>query len=176
MSKLLRHKPKDAALDMEKDGFVDLGELYTAVQSRYRMVYSYDDMIQTLLTPSSDGTQRFEIRNSRARARYGHSIEQVIEHPQAVPPPVLYHGTTERFLEAIHQDGLKPGKRQYVHLAVSVETALRVGKRHGTPVLLTVQALDAHESGIVFYQPDDLHYLVKALPPQFIEFPEPENE
>jgi hypothetical protein len=35
-----------------------------------------------------------------------------------------------------------------------------------------VWALQAHQVGIIFYHPEPQHYLAKAIPPEFIEFPD----
>ena len=59
------------------------------------------------------------------------------------PPPVLYHGTVERFLPSILATGLRRGSRQYVHLSPDAATAERTGRRRGAPVVLVVDAAGA---------------------------------
>ena len=45
-----------------------------------------------------------------------------------------------------------------------------VGARHDEhPALLSVRAIEAHRSGIVFYQADDAVYLAKEIPPEFVD-------
>jgi len=35
--------------------------------------------------------------------------------------------------------------------------------------MLTIRAGDAHRAGMIFYNPETEHYLVKEIPPEFIE-------
>jgi putative RNA 2'-phosphotransferase len=58
------------------------------------------------------------------RANQGHSLHYVDLGIEAKEPPtILYHGTVQKFLESIQQEGLKKGSRQHVHLSKDVETA-----------------------------------------------------
>jgi putative RNA 2'-phosphotransferase len=89
-----------------------------------------------------------------------------------VPPPLLYHGTTGRALAGIRRHGLRPMRRQYVHLSTSVERASTVGgRRTRQPVVLVIRAEAAHAAGIVFHSPEPRHYLAAAIPPEFVDFP-----
>jgi putative RNA 2'-phosphotransferase len=70
------------------------------------------------------------------------------------------------------EHGLKPIGRQYVHLATTKELALRIGKRRDPePVLVEIHALRAHQDGILFYQANELIFLVDSLPPQYLSGP-----
>ncbi len=70
----------------------------------------------------------------------GHSIPVDVELDEKQPPQYLYHGTADRFLDSIMLEGLKSMSRLYVHLSNDEETAVKVGKRHGSPVVLKVNA------------------------------------
>jgi putative RNA 2'-phosphotransferase len=121
---------------------------------------------------SGDDKHRFEVTENRIRARYGHSFAQPIRYEPCPPPPVLYHGTSRRSLAAIRRDGLRPMGRQYVHLSPDPETATRVGARHDEqPAVLTVRAAEAHAAGVVFHQADEVVYLAKCVPAQFVDLP-----
>ncbi len=56
-----------------------------------------------------------------------------------MPPEILFHGTATRFVASIRKEGLRRGTRLYVHLSPDEPPAISVGKRHGNPVVLTVQ-------------------------------------
>jgi putative RNA 2'-phosphotransferase len=120
--------------------------------------------------------QRFELKEDQIRARYGHSQAARPSYQAVEPPVILYHGTPRRNLPLIRRSGLKPMSRQYVHLSARPEMAYQVGRRRDDqPVILTVRAGAAHAAGIVFGTPSggqDEVYLVEALPPEFIDFPE----
>jgi RNA:NAD 2'-phosphotransferase (TPT1/KptA family) len=87
--------------------------------------------------------QRFTLSadSQQIRASPGHSI--AIDLPPADPSEFLYHGTALQFVNAILRQGLRPGRRQHVHLSAHPATATNVGRRRGQPVVLTVRAADA---------------------------------
>ena len=68
----LRHKPEDYGLTLDAEGWVAVDDLLAALQKRFgaRRAVSRAD-IETIMTESEK--QRFEIRDSRIRAFYGHS-------------------------------------------------------------------------------------------------------
>ena len=96
--------------------------------------------------------KRFELTNGKIRALYGHSIPAKIKKEEIIPPEILYHGTSRKAVEAILIEGLKPMKRQYVHLSYNPDIAYDVGKRKDDqPVILQINARNAYEDGVVFY-------------------------
>lgn len=106
----------------------------------------------------------------RIRAVQGHSTSTVrLTYPETVPPAILYHGTATRFLTSIREQGLRGGSRHHVHLSLDISTATAVGERHGSPVVLKVQALRMHESGFKFFLADNKVWLTDAVPPEFID-------
>jgi putative RNA 2'-phosphotransferase len=76
-------------------------------------------------------------------------------------------------LSAIRAEGLKPGRRQHVHLSPDAATATAVGRRHGQPVVLRVTAGRMWAAGHEFYLAQNGVWLTQAVPAQFIELPEP---
>nr|WP_308602047.1 RNA 2'-phosphotransferase [Massilia sp. Dwa41.01b] len=88
-----------------------------------------------------------------------------------MPPPQLYHGTATRFLDAIREEGLRPGSRHHVHLSPDHATAVEVGARHGKPVVLRVDAATMHADGLRFYQADNGVWLTESVPPGYLDVP-----
>ncbi|MBP3789569.1 MAG: RNA 2'-phosphotransferase [Prevotella sp.] len=86
---------------------------------------------------ATNNKQRFEFSEdmTRIRARQGHSIRVDVELEEKLPPDILYHGTGERFVNSILDQGINKGNRLYVHLSETKETAVNVGKRHGKPIM-----------------------------------------
>ncbi|SDY11599.1 RNA 2'-phosphotransferase, Tpt1 / KptA family [Modestobacter sp. DSM 44400] len=84
------------------------------------------------------------------------------------PPAELFHGTVERFLPAILEQGLHPGNRHAVHLSADVATARRVGRRRGQPVVLRVDAAALAAAGATFTRSDNGVWLVDAVPPGYL--------
>lgn len=172
LSMVLRHRAAEFDIELDAEGFTDIGAVYVVVQKRYGNTYTYDDLIRVVTTPGSDMKMRFELRGYRVRARYGHNKRvSEVQYPPATPPALLYHGTVASALEDIRAEGLSAQARQYVHMATNTARALTVGARHGSPVLLTIRSGEAHAAGVVFYHPEDEHYLAEHIPAQFIDFP-----
>ncbi len=86
---------------------------------------------------------------------------------------MLFHGTVEKVLPAILEHGLLPMARHHVHLSADVETASKVGMRHGKPVILEVAAQDCRAAGHAFQLSANGVWLVDAVPPQFLKVVNP---
>ena len=75
-----------------------------------------------------------------------------------------------QFNDSIKKLGLIKDSRQQVHLSADLDTAFKVGERHGKPVVIPVDAREMHTSGIPFYLTPNVVWLVDAVPPQFLRF------
>jgi putative RNA 2'-phosphotransferase len=73
-------------------------------------------------------------------------------------------------VESIKSKGLVTESSQHVHLSSDIETAAKVGQRHGKPTVLVVKALQMHESGYSFYLSDNGVWLTESVPITFINF------
>jgi len=168
---ILRHRAHDFGVTLDFEGFTDFEELKRIVAMRSRDKYNNADW-QTILNGDTDGKKRFEFKGGRIRALYGHSHVEVVTYPTVEPPEILYHGTTPQAEKGIRREGLRPMKRQYVHLSANTERALSVGSRRTEEVvLLFVRAREAYQAGTEFHNPEPLHYLAKFIPTEFIDFP-----
>lgn len=112
----------------------------------------------------------FDASGTKIRANQGHSIPGVqIAFASPEPPEYLYHGTATRFLDSIMKDGLKPMTREWVHISPDYDTAIKVGKRHGNPIVLRIKAKKYLEAGNKLFLSDNGVWLAKAVPPEFLE-------
>ena len=165
MSKALRHRPERLGLTLAPDGSVELSVLLRALNQRggWPRTLTEADIMQVV----EHGTkQRFAVEDGRVRARYGHSVPLDAAYVPATPPAVLFHGTSQRFLDAIMAKGLLPMDRQVVHLSTDVETAQLVGRRHGgKTVILQVDTVRAVQGGVTFYRGNDSTWLADCIPP-----------
>lgn len=66
-------------------------------------------------------------------------------------------------------EGLKPMSRLYVHLSKDKETAVKVGKRHGKPVVLKIRAEEMYNDGSKFYLSANGVWLTKAVDRKYID-------
>lgn len=126
--------------------------------------YNYsEELLDEIVNTNNKARYEYNKDFTKIRARQGHSIPVDVELKETVPPNVLYHGTCHKFIDAVLDEGLKPQTRLYVHLSKDVETATNVGKRHGTPIILTIDAKKMYEDGIKFYLSNNGVWLTKFV-------------
>ena len=169
LSLVLRHEPDRIGLTLDNGGWVAVEALLRAVnQAGLPLTQA---TLERIVTENDKQRFRFSEDGLRIRANQGHSVEIDLGLTPLVPPDVLYHGTATRFLEAIRQEGLRPQSRQHVHLSPDVTTAVKVGQRHGKPVVLTVKSGAMHSAGYHFYQADNGVWLTDHVPPSYLVIP-----
>lgn len=169
ISYALRHAPWEYELELDEQGFVPIAQLLHALNETetYKRTITQSDLEHIIATSEK---KRHEIVDDKIRALYGHTTPNAIKKEIGMPPDILYHGTSHKALQQILQQGLMPMERQYVHLSIDTQNAIRVGKRRDkTPVILKINAKKANETGIEFYIGNDKVWLAKKIPPEFIE-------
>jgi len=167
MSFVLRHKPQNFGLVPDQYGFVEVEDLLNVLKNRYKNIQSSD--IEAVV--QSCPKKRFEIMGQKIRARYGHSIDVMLDAEPCQPPDCLYHGTNPGMKDAIFTEGIKPMRRKYVHLSKTKQDAFQVGRRKSkNPIVFTVKAKEAHQRGVKFY---DLGVVIltQEVPSEFVQTP-----
>ncbi len=167
LSLVLRHQPGAAAITLDREGWAEIDALLAGAASRGRRI-SREQLERVV---ADNDKQRFAISPDglRIRAVQGHSAREVaIAYEPQVPPELLFHGTAKRNLDSILAEGLRPGRRQHVHLSVDTATAISVGRRYGEPVVLRIAALELHDAGHVFYCADNGVWLTYKVPVEAI--------
>lgn len=168
ISHALRHAPWLYELELDEEGWTPVSDLLEGLR-KHRPAWRRLDRADLEAMMSRPGKKRFEIRNGKIRALYGHSIEMKVKKEPATPPDRLFHGTSSGSAERILEEGLKPMNRQYVHLSADVETARDVGRRKSRqPVVLAVDAGAAHDEGLRFYHGNQMVWLADRVPPRYI--------
>ncbi len=164
---VLRHRPEAAGIKLDKNGWVSIGELIMGVRKTGRRIS--DRILEEIV--ETDGKMRFSFNGdkSKIRANQGHSIPVDLGLSEKAPPNVLYHGTAERFSESIMSSGIKRGTRNFVHLSQDVETAEKVGARHGEPTVFEVMAKEMHNDGYKFYLSENGVWLTAYVPNGYIQ-------
>lgn len=165
----LRHAPWVYELELDEEGWAPVAQLLSALrQARREWRDLTEEDLEAMIAHSAK--RRYEMRDGRIRALYGHSLPGKLKKERAQPPEVLYHGTSPEAAARIRVEGLKPMGRQYVHLSTDPETAMQVGKRKSRrPVVLRVRAGEAHRAGIPFYRGNEHVWLADHVPPEYIE-------
>jgi len=164
LSFVMRHGPQDYGLSLDKHGFVEFKTVLEIIKRRFPGLDEED----LKFIVANDSKRRFQIDGQRIRARYGHSVDvEPLEECLNIPD-VLFHGTSPNSLSSILKEGLKPGKRRFVHLSLNVEEALKVGRRKDiSPVVLKIDAKRASQDGLIFWKEANV-YLAKTVAPQYI--------
>ncbi len=170
LSLVLRHRPELLGLTLDQEGWVSVAELIRRTGEAGRPLT--EDELAWIVENDEKRRYSFSEDRSRIRANYGHSLEVELDSAARRPPDVLFHGTATSSLGSILSQGIVPGRRQYVHLSSDPETALMVGQRHGTPVVLRVAAAEMHEKGCSFFETGTGIWLTARVPAEFIEPPE----
>lgn len=172
---ILRHRPFAFNVRLDSRGYCSLTDLLTALTSQERFAdVTLDDILHIVETCPK---QRFEIKDGKIRARYGHSILD-LELPTSHPPDILYHGTVTSSLDSIRQKGISEMNRKHVHLVeeqakqFSIEAASRKKQqgRNNRVHLLPVNTVKALMLGVKFYNTDHGTWLSDAIPPEAIEW------
>jgi putative RNA 2'-phosphotransferase len=168
LSLVLRHAPETIHVNMDKNGWVDIQELIDNANARKNFRLTIDILKKVVAT---NDKQRFILSDDgkRIRANQGHSITVDLDLESKMPPDVLYHGTATRFLDSILKEGLKPMGRRYVHLSRTEAIAITVGRRHGKPVVLYIDAKAMYEEGYKFYLSENKVWLVDKAPVKYIK-------
>jgi putative RNA 2'-phosphotransferase len=162
---VLRHEPARFGLDLDDEGWTNLEDLVIAIRfDRYDWALVDEAALRTAI----EGMDRFQIRDGRIRATYGHSIQLGKLPPAALPPTELFHGTTNDALPAICRDGLRPIGRRFVHLTSDREYAICVANAKKGQAIVRVRAADAHASGRVFRRANDHVWLTDKIEASFL--------
>lgn len=167
ISLVLRHKPDAAGIQLDEHGWANVDELIEGINHTGRRIDM--DILEEIVR--TDNKQRYSFNEDKTliRANQGHSIPVDVELEEKRPPEYLYHGTAERFLNSIMEEGLKPMSRLYVHLSKDEETAAKVGKRHGKPVILKIKSEEMYRDGHAFYLSQNGVWLTKYVDRKYID-------
>ena len=168
LSLVLRHRPKTVGLTLDAEGWASVSDLLRAFEA-YGFGMTLGELQEVV---HSDDKKRFSFSPDGLfiRASQGHSVKVELGYKPAPPPPVLYHGTAERFLSSIKQKGLVKGRRHHVHLSDDEETAGAVGRRYGRPVVLTMVGGRMQGAGHMFFRSANGVWLTEHVPVEFIIF------
>ncbi|MBP6965309.1 MAG: RNA 2'-phosphotransferase [Armatimonadetes bacterium] len=167
MSFVLRHDPECIGLSVDANGWAEVDELISCANAGGRTLTR--EIVDEVV--ARNDKKRFVVSEDgrRIRAAQGHSIEVDLQLEPREPPEILFHGTTQHYVESILASGVNPGSRRHVHLSPDEETARKVGSRHGKPSVLRIRAGEMWKAGYVFYLSENGVWLTDEVPLEFIE-------
>lgn len=165
LSLMLRHRPDEFEIQVDRYGFADLDAVLSAFQDR-DSTFTLEDIEKVVY----DGEkQRFEIVENRIRARYGHSFSIDLGLDPSEPPEFLYKGVDSADVERLLSEGLAPDDRDYVHLSFDADVAARLSARPGRRgAVIRIAATRAHLAGVHFYDCGPT-ILTKHIPGEFLD-------
>jgi len=166
LSFILRHRPDSIGISLDEHGWANVDELIAGInrQKPFSMA-----MLEEIVATDEKGRYSFNADKTLIRANQGHSVPVDVELEKLTPPERLYHGTGEKYVSSIDEQGLIPKSRLYVHLSLDYETAVKVGSRHGTPVVYTVLSGKMNDDGYEFFKSENGVWLTKSVPPQYLK-------
>jgi putative RNA 2'-phosphotransferase len=167
---VLRHRPDEVGVQLDPGGFAPLDELAAALatQSGWESLTADDLVALAIADP-----RRYEVRDGRMRARYGHTV--TIQEPgePAVPPEWLYYGASPSEIAEIKGSGLRPTTRGRVHLSASPLAAAEIGRRHAPDAeVVVVFARRAADARVEFRRAGAGLFLSPEVPAEFLLFPD----
>jgi putative RNA 2'-phosphotransferase len=165
ISLVLRHKPETIGLTLDEKGWADTTTLIDKMNSKGLKISM--ELLEHVVATNSKKRFSFNEDKTKIRASQGHSIDINLQLSPVQPPAVLYHGTGERSIASILQNGMQKRNRQHVHLSADIETAIHVGKRHGKPVVLIVEAAKMHTEDFEFYLSANGVWLTDNVPSKY---------
>lgn len=166
LSLILRHKPEAIGITLDGYGWANVDELIAGIAKTHDCSMEIlEEIVRT------DEKQRYSFNEDKTliRANQGHSVQVDVELEEAVPPKELWHGTGEKYEASIDAQGLVPKSRLYVHLSKDKDTALKVGRRHGKPVLYIVKTGEMFRDGFQFYLSKNGVWLTKEVPAKYLK-------
>ena len=168
MTGILRHFPDRYGLTTDPHGWVSLPEMVRAI-ARKHPAYHWLRPMHLAAIAETDAKGRYEIRDDRVRATYGHTLEIDLDLPTENIPDRLYFPVTQEESAIVLEVGLKPSDRRKVHLSKTAAAARAAGKvRTPEPTILEIDARKARESGIVIMQAGKTVYLVDQIPAELL--------
>lgn len=176
MCHALRHKPEMYGIELDDNDSCLISKLTKGLFDKNHMVTEaeFDRIFEDIVDIAKEDTERYEIDSLSIRAKYGHSFKTKHKREPIVPPTLLFHGTIEKFIPSIVEEGLKPMNRDKVHLTSSYEMAIQKGSRRKTDSKLYIIFIDTIratlEGNVKFYKESDQVFLSDPIPPQYLKF------
>ena len=166
LSLILRHKPETIGITLDEHGWAKVDDLIAGIAKTHSCnMKILEEIVDT------DEKQRYSFNEDKTliRANQGHAIAVDVELEEAAPPKELWHGTGEKYTASIEAQGLIPKSRLYVHLSKDRETAVKVGRRHGKPVLYRRKSGEMRADGYSFFLSKNGVWLTKEVPVRYLK-------
>lgn len=163
---ILRHKPEEIGISLDEHGWANVEELIEGISKTQSFSM---DMLEEIVNADEKMRYSFNEDKTLIRANQGHSVQVDVELEEKEPPVILYHGTGEKYVSSIQTQGLIPKSRLYVHLSSDIDTAVKVGARHGKPAVYQIDTTQMVADGYKFYLSANNVWLTKEVPIKYLK-------
>jgi putative RNA 2'-phosphotransferase len=168
MTGILRHFPDRYHLEVDEHGWIPIAQIVRAISQQHR-AYHWLRVHHLVAIAESDPKGRYEVKDDRIRATYGHTLEISLDLPTENIPDLLYFPVTAEEATIVLEVGLKPSDRKKVHLSRTAEDARAAGSvRTPEPVILEIDARRARDGGLVIMQAGKTVFLTDQVPADFL--------
>lgn len=172
MTGILRHFPDRYQLTIDPQGWVSLPQMVRAISVKHP-AYHWLRAQHLVAIAETDAKGRYEVKDDRVRATYGHTLEVEPDLPTDNIPDQLYYPVTAEEAGIVLEVGLKPSDRKKVHLSKTAEDARSAGSvRTPDPIVLEVDAKRARENGLVIRRAGKTVYVVDQVPAEYLSRPD----
>lgn len=138
----------------------------SCTQVKLRLGIKMNTLVDIVNTDSK-GRYEFSNEGRKIRAVQGHSVSVNLGLEEVMFIKLLYHGTTEKAYPHILRNGISKMSRNFVHLSKDKKTAFEVGRRHGNPVVIVIDAISLIEDGQKIYISKNGVYLTDRIAPRY---------
>jgi putative RNA 2'-phosphotransferase len=153
-------------LQLDAEGWTSFEELIIAIRfERHEWAWLDESKIMAAIAEMD----RFEIREGKIRAVYGHSIALARPPAIATPPDVLYHGTSADNVPNILKHGILRMRRQLAHLSSDYEWVVRFLDDKATWTILAIKSSAALNAGVSFRKANHHVWLTDEIQPGFLD-------
>ena len=102
------------------------------------------------------------VKSLIAKLQNKYHISLILRHkPETIGITLDEHGWAD-------VRGLIPKSRLYVHLSADLETARKVGSRHGKPVIYEIDCKKMSDDGYSFFESTNHVWLTKEVPVRYL--------
>ena len=165
MAFALRHDPARFDLELDDEGWTSFEDLIIAIRFA-RVEWSLLD--ESMIRAAIADMDRFEIRDGRIRAVYGHSIGLAKPPALGMPPAHLFHGTASENIPSILQQGLLKMRRQFVHISTDYEWVVGFLRDKPAWTILAIATQPPLEAGVDFRKANHHVWLADFMDPRFL--------
>jgi putative RNA 2'-phosphotransferase len=167
LSYILRHNPYRFKIALDEEGWADINNILNSLHNFKDLTdLKKEDLLYLI---SNQDRVRFVINGNKIKATHGHTIK-VEKNAPIIPPDILYHGTSRKYIKSIFLHGLLKMQRQFVHLSIDTYTAMEIGNRKDSnPTIIKVDSRKACKEGILFYKGSDKVWLSENILPKYLK-------